>query len=119
MQNPVYGTACVLKALRAIPQTHEAIAHGRSFLFASQNEDGGWGGAIGAPSTIEETSLAIGALSIVPDARIERSLECLARMIESGQLSAPAPIGLYFAKLWYFERLYPLIFSTSALGAAA
>ena len=28
---------------------------------------------------------------------------------------APAPIGLYFAKLWYFEDLYPVIFAVSAL----
>jgi len=26
-----------------------------------------------------------------------------------------SPIGLYFAKLWYFEQLYPLIFTLSAL----
>jgi squalene-hopene/tetraprenyl-beta-curcumene cyclase len=32
--------------------------------------------------------------------------------------SSPSPIGFYFAKLWYFERLYPLIFLVSALGAA-
>ena len=28
----------------------------------------------------------------------------------------PWPIGFYFAKLWYHERLYPLIFTTTALG---
>ena len=31
----------------------------------------------------------------------------------------PSPIGFYFAKLWYFERLYPLIFTVAALGRAA
>ena len=30
----------------------------------------------------------------------------------------PATIGFYFAKLWYFERLYPLIFRTGASGRA-
>ena len=30
-----------------------------------------------------------------------------------------SPIGFYFAKLWYFERLYPLIFTVGALGAYA
>jgi hypothetical protein len=30
-----------------------------------------------------------------------------------------SPIGFYFAKLWYFERLYPLIFAVGALGRAA
>jgi squalene-hopene/tetraprenyl-beta-curcumene cyclase len=28
----------------------------------------------------------------------------------------PWPIGLYFAKLWYYERLYPPIFAVSALA---
>ncbi len=29
-----------------------------------------------------------------------------------------SPIGFYFAKLWYYERLYPLIFTVAALGQA-
>ena len=29
-----------------------------------------------------------------------------------------APIGFYFAKLWYHERLYPLTFTVAALGQA-
>jgi hypothetical protein len=29
-----------------------------------------------------------------------------------------SPIGFYFAKLWYYEKLYPLIFTVSALGHA-
>ena len=28
---------------------------------------------------------------------------------------AAAPIGLYFARLWYFEELYPVIFALSAM----
>ena len=31
-----------------------------------------------------------------------------------GRDFAPAPIGLYFARLWYYESLYPLIFSVDA-----
>jgi squalene-hopene/tetraprenyl-beta-curcumene cyclase len=30
----------------------------------------------------------------------------------------PSPIGFYFAKLWYFEKLYPVIFTVAALGRA-
>jgi squalene-hopene/tetraprenyl-beta-curcumene cyclase len=37
--------------------------------------------------------------------------------VENGAFRDPAPIGFYFAKLWYFERLYPLIFTVGALGA--
>ena len=29
------------------------------------------------------------------------------------------PIGLYFAKLWYDEKLYPLVFTVAALERAA
>jgi len=32
-----------------------------------------------------------------------------------GQDLKPAPIGLYFARLWYYEDLYPLTFTLSAL----
>jgi hypothetical protein len=27
-----------------------------------------------------------------------------------------APIGLYFAKLWYYEDLYPVVFALSAIN---
>jgi len=40
----------------------------------------------------------------------------LVEQIDRGGLAKPAPIGFYFAKLWYFEKLYPIIFSVSALG---
>jgi squalene-hopene/tetraprenyl-beta-curcumene cyclase len=36
-----------------------------------------------------------------------------------GRVTPAAPIGLYFAKLWYFERLYPLIFLAGALERVA
>ena len=38
--------------------------------------------------------------------------------VEAGGLHSPTPIGFYFAKLWYFEKLYPIIFSVAALGRA-
>ena len=38
--------------------------------------------------------------------------------VEADRHREPSPIGLYFAKLWYYEKLYPLIFTVSALGQA-
>jgi squalene-hopene/tetraprenyl-beta-curcumene cyclase len=38
--------------------------------------------------------------------------------VEQNQHRQPAPIGFYFAKLWYYERLYPLTFTVAALGRA-
>ncbi len=37
--------------------------------------------------------------------------------IEREQHRTAWPIGFYFAKLWYYEKLYPLVFATAALGA--
>jgi squalene-hopene/tetraprenyl-beta-curcumene cyclase len=38
----------------------------------------------------------------------------LARLAGDKEIT-PAPIGLYFARLWYSQELYPLIFAISAL----
>jgi len=81
------------------------------FLRTAQNINGGWGGAPGAPESIEETALAVEALGDL------RGAMRLVEFIESQ--TEPAPIGLYFARLWYYEKLYPLIFATSALGSIA
>ena len=40
-------------------------------------------------------------------------------LIESARLGrhhTAWPIGFYFAKLWYYEKLYPLIYTVRALG---
>jgi len=94
--NPVYGTARVLACGDLLPA--EARRKGEQFLRARQLEDGSFG-------TIEETALAVAALG---DARGARWLA------ERTDLR-PSPIGLYFAKLWYSETLYPLIFTVAAL----
>ena len=95
---------------------------GIAFLFAVQNSDGGWGGAKDTPSSIEETALAVEVLlGIVPaETRdvIDRGIEYLLRRVEDGSFAQPSPIGFYFAKLWYFEKLYPIIFTVAALGRA-
>jgi squalene-hopene/tetraprenyl-beta-curcumene cyclase len=40
----------------------------------------------------------------------------LVAAVEAGTYVQPAPIGFYFAKLWYYERLYPRIFTLAALA---
>jgi squalene-hopene/tetraprenyl-beta-curcumene cyclase len=122
--NPVYGTARVLAAYRDLNQldTDEA-RRGISFLLDVQNSDGGWGGARATPSSVEETALAVEILIELapPEARaaVERGIEYLVRRVEDGTFTDASPIGFYFAKLWYFEKLYPIIFTVAALGRAA
>jgi hypothetical protein len=38
--------------------------------------------------------------------------------VEEDRHRQSSPIGFYFAKLWYYETLYPLTYSLSALGQA-
>src|SRR5262249_40625329 len=121
--NPVYGTARVLAAYRALERTDTNEARrGVNYLLGVQNADGGWGGAKDTPSSVEETALAVEILlDLAPtDARaaVDRGLEYLIRRVEDGSFHDPSPIGFYFAKLWYFEKLYPIIFTVAALGRA-
>ncbi len=127
--NPCYGTSKVLMAYREADSfdTKEA-EFGLRWLVEHQNSDGGWGGGVSVrhpdnrlgTSSVEETSLCVEALlsDSKPPSRIaaERGIQWLMIAAESGQLSEYSPIGFYFAKLWYYEKMYPLIFATSALG---
>ena len=49
---------------------------------------------------------------------MNKGLAWLVQQVEDGGLHRPTPIGFYFAKLWYFEKLYPIIFTVAALGRA-
>ena len=101
------------------------ITQAEDWLLSIQNKDGGWGGNSGCPSSLEETALAIDALSAnpAPGKRALKALEMavtwIAKETNSGAIIKPSPIGFYFAKLWYFEKLYPLTFLVSALGRAS
>jgi len=59
--------------------------------------------------------------SLLPPAAYQayrRGLHWLLEAVESGRFTQSSPIGLYFAKLWYYEDLYPIIFTVSALRRA-
>ncbi len=119
-ENPVYGTSRVLMAYRDTGQINSSQAQkGLNWLRQNQNEDGGWGGLLGTPSSVEETALATEALLSAPSSHLEKEetlgLNWLMGRTNNNKIAETTPIGFYFAKLWYFEELYPLIFATSAL----
>ena len=120
-ENPTYGTARVLAAYRDAEKLQsEPAVRGVQWLVDNQNDDGGWGAAKGIVSSTEETALATEILLSVPNAResAARGVEWLLEKIEDGSWTEPTPIGFYFAKLWYFEELYPQIFTVAALRRA-
>ena len=130
--NLTYGTARVLLALADSAADVAPLAEQAAelWLLNAQGTDGGWGGAPGVLSSIEETAVAVSALAFRRRRRnlaasvdairsITRGVDWLVSATEQGLRTEPSPIGFYFAKLWYFEELYPLIFSLEALGHVA
>lgn len=122
--NPVYGTAQVLnhllgnKALSA--QAAPLIQNGLEYLQTAQKPDGSLGGDSASPPSLEETAVALHALSLSgssPSA-LRSPLDWLLQATRQGSHFPSAPIGLYFARLWYHERLYPMIWTLQALQSA-
>ena len=130
-ENPFYGTAKVLAAYRdAGCFDTKAAGNGLEWLIENQSTSGGWGGgpAVDWPidslghSSVEETALCCEILLDSEDPRHAqaawRGVEWLVRAGDAGCMQQCSPIGFYFAKLWYFEKSYPLIFATAALAKA-
>lgn len=127
--NPVYGTARVVAYLNDVlacgwvsvsvrENLTKLVDDGAAYLWSVQNADGSWGGAKNISGTIEETSLAISALvDSLPDERIAKAFGWLEQQCQSSGLVA-SPIGLYFASLWYDERMYPLTMYLEAVCRA-
>lgn len=128
-ENPVYGTAQVVNYLCLddflVEQSRALLERAGVFLLRCQDEAGGWGGDKGGAASIEETAVTIQALASlkkrglmeVPITAVDRGIAWLLRRTEGGSRFDPAPIGLYFARLWYFEAVYPVIWTLGALKA--
>jgi squalene-hopene/tetraprenyl-beta-curcumene cyclase len=142
--NLTYGTSRVLLAwiaadnrdwLKLDPQLaiSQRMESAVQWLLQAQSLDGGWGGAVRTESSIEETAIAIESLTSFAEHRsqavgllneqlrsrianaIERGVQWLQIKTNNGSTFEPSPIGFYFAKLWYFEKHYPLVYCVAAL----
>lgn len=126
-ENRVYGTSRVLLSFAASGRAEQSEAvRGVDWLVSRQSADGGWGGdreAAPRPSSVEETALALESLlAIGADQKhplpVQAAIQWLMGAVELGQYREAAPIGLYFAKLWYYEKTYPVVYTLAALGEA-
>ena len=75
------------------------------------------GGCSQASQPIALPDSAQCASTAVVDRTIMRGLDWLSSAIDAGKLEHASPIGFYFAKLWYYERMYPTVFALGAVGA--
>ena len=133
-ENPVYGTSRVLMAYRDLGMLDAPEAQRAAAWLASVQEPlpepssldpcpstpRGWGGDAGIAPSVEETALAAEVLLEFEPYRKNAfdGISWLIDRVVDGSVCVPTPIGFYFARLWYFERLYPLIFAVSALRRA-
>jgi squalene-hopene/tetraprenyl-beta-curcumene cyclase len=118
-QNPLYGTSRVVRALGTIGAHHsEAARRAIRWMLENQNDDGGWAARRGLESSVEETGLGLESLAGLgeTDLACGRAAKWLAERVCDGRIEQPTPIGFYFAKLWYFEDLYPIIFAAAGLN---
>jgi squalene-hopene/tetraprenyl-beta-curcumene cyclase len=128
--NPAYGTGRVLLGLHSPLVREESRAAGCrrlavTWILEAQNADGGWGGSRGVTSSIEETGVVLAALGrSVADGDAQGISDAVGRgarwLVDAdvGAETAASPVGLYFARLWYFEEMYPLVFALEGLAAA-
>lgn len=117
--NPVYGTAKVLTYLRDAfvldcldtsikDKMAKLIKLAEYFLLKVQNKNGSWGGDYAVCGSIEETALAVSALLTEENEKsCLNGFAWLDTEYRKEGLKAK-PIGLYFASLWYDEKMYPL-----------
>ena len=128
--NLTYGTSRVVTAL-ATPLARQAshaadrmYQKGLAWILDAQCGDGGWGGAAQSPPSIEETGLALAAIATAPAGAppvteaLLRGAAWLVTATGQGRHTPPSPIGLYFARLWYYDELYPLVMSLRGLAVA-
>lgn len=103
------------------------------WLMNQQGADGGWGGDKDIIPSVEETAMVVHVLSLALRAEgvrlegeqllavrraVERGVEWLLTRTGNGTVFPSAPIGLYFARLWYHEMIYPVVWTLGALRAA-
>ena len=133
--NAVYGTSRVLLAMAGLvgsgrPDMVDLLRDACTWLCEARGETG-WGGEAGVEPSIEETAAAVEALAAawaVLDANdplgprileaVRAGCRWLLEATGGGRRFEPTPIGLYFASLWYSERLYPLVMAIAAWGRA-
>ena len=106
----------------------QMLDSGMRWLLRAQQPNGAWSGSSSGPVSVEETALALTALAqampFAPEPAVvahavTRGANWLIDQVESGAWKNPAPIGFYFARLWYYEKLYPMIFTVGALQAVS
>jgi len=143
--NPVVGTSQVLFACADLKRLDtEQARRAANWLVSAQHSGGGWGPprapldysnaekdgfrawrgneSMAKLCSVEETSLAVTALlpmvdqSLAISRAVSAGVTWLASAVEQDAHRRPAVIGFYPCKLWYHERLYPLVFAAGALS---
>jgi prenyltransferase beta subunit len=119
-QSPIYGTAVALEHLSIIesPIAQQMTEKAINYLLSVQNADGGWGGNINLPSKITLTAKVLSALvcNKINNQNTNLAFDFLYAKFRNGELYNAEPIGLYFSRLWYSEKMYNITFVLNAIN---
>lgn len=108
---PVYGSAVVLEYLSGA-QASTLIERTKNYLLLQQHRSGGWGSWDSEHDYVIFTARCVQALKPFSDSQsaVLRAKKYLQPYIENPDSVPDEPVGLYFAHLWYHEKLYAPIF---------
>lgn len=109
------GLPCRANLVSSVEETALAV-EALSHLQVQERELLAGNGVKNSQSSIKNTE-SVGGGNDPQLAAIIRGVEFLLHSVRDGHHRVPWPIGFYFAKLWYHERLYPLIFTIAAIAA--
>lgn len=123
-QNALYATSRVVLAIAELggaknPDWTQPLQRAVLWLQDARRPQGGWTARAEGTPSIEESAWAVEALaaaSATLGIDLSPGVEFLLAAIESGAWRAPAPLGLFFARHWYSEELYPVVYAVSALA---
>jgi squalene-hopene/tetraprenyl-beta-curcumene cyclase len=147
-QNPVLATAEVLVMCAELDRLETDLAQKAvRWLLSAQHSTGGWGPprapvnystaendgfrarrdneAMAKFCTVEETACAVSALLLPAESSaacakaVAQGLAWLTGAVEQDAHRQPAVLSFYPGRIWYHERLYPLVCSAEALSLAA
>ena len=102
----------------SIEETAVALGALAKWRQRARSGSSGRTGSLDSTSSVDRTGSVDSTTLPAIDTSIEAGVRWLIDATDHGRRAPATPIGLYFARLWYSEALYPRVFTLAALASA-